>query len=274
MVEPSVPVDSYPLKKWVPRALLLTVAILIAVLWVQLTPGGILGKADAVGYAVCHRIELHSFHLGMRILPLCSRCTGMYLGAFITLLAFTVLRRKAGSYPSVPIQIALFIFAGFWALDGINSFLSVLPGVPHIYPPNNLLRLITGTLIGVSLATMIYPIFIQTTWREWHTYAVIPSWPWLSSLLGILALVIWAVQSENPMMLYPLALLSSIGVLTLLTMAYSVLTLTLFRRQNQARTWSDLWLPLLGGLTLALSQVAIIDLFRFALTGTWDGFHL
>jgi uncharacterized membrane protein len=234
----------------------------------------LLGKADAVGYAVCHRIDPRSFHLGMRILPLCSRCTGMYLGAFITLMAFLLLRRKAGSYPSVSIQIALFIFAGFWALDGINSFLLILPDTPHIYPPDNLLRLISGTLIGVSLATMIYPVFIQSAWREWHKSAVIPSWLWLFGLLSILALVIWAVQSENPMMLYPLALLSSIGVLTLLTMAYSVLTLTLFGRQNQAKTWTDLWLPLLGGLTLALSQVAMIDLIRFALTGTWDGFHL
>jgi uncharacterized membrane protein len=274
MVDPVAPTKRRWNGKQFPRLLLLTAAILIVALWLLLTPGGLLGKADAVGYAVCHRIDLHSFHLGMRILPLCSRCTGMYLGALITLIAFSVLRRKAGSYPSVPIRIVLFVFAGFWALDGINSFLSILPDAPHIYPPDNLLRLITGTLIGVSLATMIYPVFIQSAWSEWHTSAVIPSWPWLFGLLSILALVIWVVQSENPLLLYPLALLSSIGVLTLLTMAYSVFTIALFKRQNQARNWPDLWLLLLGGLTLALSQVAIIDLLRFALTGTWDGFHL
>jgi hypothetical protein len=59
---------------------LLLVAALAALLiaWLSLTPPGLLGKADAVGYAVCHRIELRSFHLDGRPLPLCARCSGMY----------------------------------------------------------------------------------------------------------------------------------------------------------------------------------------------------
>ena len=51
--------------------------------WLLNTPPGLLGKADAIGYAVCHRIDLRSFHLGERALPLCARCSGMYLGAML-----------------------------------------------------------------------------------------------------------------------------------------------------------------------------------------------
>jgi uncharacterized membrane protein len=253
---------------------LLTLAIVVISLWLLLTPGGLLGKSDAIGYAVCHRIDLRSFHLGERTLPLCSRCTGMYLGALFTLLAFVVFRGKAGSYPPKQIQYVLIGFAGLWVLDGVNSFLSLLPSVPQLYPSQNWLRLATGTLLGVSLMTMIYPVFIQTAWHSWGSSAIIPSWKWLFGLMGFLVLIDLGVLSENPLILYPLALFSSLGVLALLTLAYSVLALTFFRRQNSIVSVRELWFPLLGGLTLALTQVAIIDLLRYVLTGTWDGFHL
>jgi hypothetical protein len=198
----------------------------------------------------------------------------MYLGALFTLLAFILLRGKAGNYPAKPIQIVLFVFVAFWIVDGLNSFLTLLRGEPFLYQPQNWLRLITGTIVGVSLATMIYPVFIQTAWRDWQPEAVIPTWGWLTGLLGFLGIIIFSVMSDNPLILYPLALLSSTGVLALLTLAYSVLMLTLFKYQNQTMKWRQLIFPLLGGLTLALLQVAVIDLLRYALTGTWDGFHL
>jgi uncharacterized membrane protein len=256
------------------QVVILTMAISVVSLWLLLTPGGLLGKADAVGYAVCHRIDLRSFHLGERSLPLCSRCTGMYLGALVTLVALVLSRGKAGLYPPAAIRNVLILFASIWVLDGINSFLSIFPAAPHLYPPQNWLRLTTGTLIGVSLAAMIYPTFNQTAWRDWKPQPVIGSWRWLIGLLTILAIVFAGVLGENPMILYPLAILSSIGVLTLLGMAYLVLTITLFKRQNHAVTWHQLWLPIIGALTLAISQVAIIDLLRYLITGTWDGFHL
>src|SRR5512136_1841670 len=56
--------------------------------WLELTPPGLLGKMDAIGYAVCHQIPGRSFFLSERQLPLCARCSGMYLGACIGLLYF------------------------------------------------------------------------------------------------------------------------------------------------------------------------------------------
>ena len=261
-------------KSGIVRPLLITGAILFIALWLYLTPEGLLGKSDAVGYAVCHRIDLRSFSLGERTLPLCSRCTGMYLGALFTLIAFLFFRKNVSSYPRRSIQIVLFLFAGVWVLDGVNSFLSLLPGALSLYTPQNWLRLITGTLIGVSLTTLIYPVLIQTAWKESDPGAVIPSWGWFAGLLSFLGLILIGILSENPMILYPLALLSSVGVLALLTMAYTVLVLTVFRYQNRIMSWRELWFPLLGGATLALVQVAVIDLLRYVLTGTWEGFHL
>ena len=75
----------------------------VATTWVYFTPEGILGKAGAVGYAVCHRIDLRSFHLGLRQLPLCARCTGMYLGALLGLTYFGLRHPKATRYPGKPL---------------------------------------------------------------------------------------------------------------------------------------------------------------------------
>ena len=60
-------------------------AVLVFLGFLMVAPPGLLGKADALGYAVCHRIDARSFHIGTRQLPLCARCSGMYLGALLGL---------------------------------------------------------------------------------------------------------------------------------------------------------------------------------------------
>ena len=62
-------------------------AILVFTVWFYITPPGLLGKADAIGYAICHRIGERSFQIGDRQLPLCARCTGEFYAAGISLLA-------------------------------------------------------------------------------------------------------------------------------------------------------------------------------------------
>ena len=58
-------------------------AVVAFALWFAIAPPGLLGKADAVGYAICHRIGERSFHIGDRQLPLCARCTGEFFSAAI-----------------------------------------------------------------------------------------------------------------------------------------------------------------------------------------------
>ena len=46
------------------------------------------------GSLVCHQRPARSFHLWNARLPVCARCCGLYLGAFIGLLVALVLRRS------------------------------------------------------------------------------------------------------------------------------------------------------------------------------------
>ncbi|OGO13446.1 MAG: hypothetical protein A2Y93_06125 [Chloroflexi bacterium RBG_13_68_17] len=270
----ALPAERSSARPWRRLALLVAAAAVLAT-WLTQTPAGLLGKVDAIGYAVCHRIDLRSFHLGDRPLPLCSRCTGMYLGA---LLGFGFLalrgRGRAARLPSLPIVLTFGLFGLAFAVDGLNSYLHFFPGAPVLYEPSNVLRLVTGTLLGLGLAVVVYPGFHQTVWRQTLDEPVLRSFGELAVLLGAAGIVIGLVLTENPLILYPLALVSGLGVIVLLTSVYSMVVLLLLRKENQADTWRDLAWPLLGGLTLGFLQISLLDLGRFAVTGTWSGFTL
>ena len=249
------------------RLAVLLLAGTVIGLWLVVTPSGLMGKADAIGYAVCHRIDLRSFHLGDRPLPLCARCSGMYLGALLTLIYYTLIRPRAGLYPNRRI-VAVFVLFGFvWALDGLNSYMHLFPSAPHLYRPSNTLRVITGSLIGVALATLVYPVFNQTMWREWKHEPVLRSLWELMKLLVLVVGLVGLVITENPLILYPLGLLSSFTVLVLLALIYATMSLTILRLDNRADSWRDLVVPLIAGLTLGIIQIALLSLGRYLITG-------
>ena len=250
-----------------PRLAVLLLAGTVIGLWLAVTPSGLMGKADAIGYSVCHRIDLRSFHLGDRPLPLCARCSGMYLGALLTLIYYTLIRPRAGLYPNRRI-VAVFVLFGFvWALDGLNSYMHLFPSAPHLYRPSNTLRVITGSLIGVALATLVYPVFNQTMWREWKHEPVLRSLWELMKLLVLVVGLVGLVITENPLILYPLGLLSSFTVLVLLALIYATMSLTILRLDNRADSWRDLVVPLIAGLTLGIIQIALLSLGRYLITG-------
>ena len=248
--------------------LLLTIGFLV------FTPEGLLGKADAIGYAVCHRIDVRSYHIGERPLPLCTRCTGMYLGAIIGLVFQHRFGKRCSATPPRRI-IAIFAFLALaFAVDGLNSYLTFFPALPHLYPPTNSLRLITGSGMGLVIAAMLYPAFQQSVYRQVRDEPALKTLSQVFSLLLSTAFLDLLVMSQNPLLLYPLALLSAAGVLILLTMIYTLLWIIVLRRENQYNHWREYATFIIAGFGFALLQIILIDLGRFLLTGTWDGFHI
>lgn len=248
--------------------------MLILLAWLLNTPPGLLGKADAIGYAVCHRIDLRSFHLGDRQLPLCARCSGMYLGAMIGLLwqAFTSPRWMGSPPKRVIIVLGIFLFA--FAVDGINSFVSLFPGAPQLYPPSNSMRLLTGTGMGLVIAAALFPAFNASVWQQSDIRPAIGGLRRLGVIIILAILLDLFILTENPLLLYPLAIISAAGVLVLLTLVYTMLWLVVLKRENRYNGFEELIIPLIGGFGLALIQIGILDWLRYLLTGTWDGFHL
>ena len=243
--------------------------------WLSWTPNGLLGKADAIGYAVCHRIDLRSFHLGDRQIPLCARCTGQYLGAMISLLFLAVFRPRRTASPPWAIVAIMLLFAGFYALDGFNSYIHLIPQLSrfYLYQPSNTLRLVSGTGLGLGMGMLVFPAFNSTIWKKVDHRPVVQGTQDFMAILIIAALVDFLVLTENPLFLYPLAIVSASGVLVLLTLIYTMIVVIVSKNENAYENFRQLTLMVIIGFIIALVQISVLDVLRFILTGTWDGFH-
>ena len=247
--------------------------------WMYISPEGALGKLDAIGYAVCHRIDARSFQIGDRQLPLCARCTGEFYAAGLALIFQVFVSGKRSKLPSKGIIAVLVLFFLAFGIDGSNSYLyllkqtsqGALDKIPNLYIPNNILRLFTGSGMGIALAAVLYPIVNQTLWRETDDRPAL-EWKSFGILVGLVAVINLLVLTESPIILYPIAYLSALGTLSLLVIVFAILWVMLMRQDNEFEHPRQLWLPLLSGFTLAMLMILSIDLLRLQFTGTWSGF--
>ncbi len=250
--------------------------------FIYISPPGLLGKADAVGYAVCHRISERSFHIGARQLPMCARDTGTFTSAGITLLLLALFKPKRAGMPAKKIIFSLIALFLFWAFDGSNSYLylikqtyeGALSQIPNAYIPNNTLRLLTGTGMGMGMGTVLYAAFNQTAWKKLDMRPALKEWRDLGILVGILFLIALAILSESIIVLYPIAFISVFGVLVLLSLIFSVVWMMIMRQENSFTSLKEMWIALTAGFTLALIMLIVIDLLRFRMTGTWGAFPM
>lgn len=263
------------LTRWfVPIAALIAIAA-----WIYVAPPGLMGKLDAIGYAVCHRLDSHSLHIGNIQMPLCARCTGEFNAAFIALIFQGFLGCKRSRLPNRGIIALLVIFFLAFAIDGSNSYLALLkttyPGsftnIPNLYITDNTARVFTGSGMGIAMAAVLFPMYNQSIWRVPEEKPAL-EWPQFGILVCIILLFDFGMLTQNGIILYPIAILSSLGVLLLLSMVFSIVWIMVMKQDNAFDRTRQLWLPAVAGLTLAFLLILSIDLFRFNLTHTWGGF--
>lgn len=253
-------------------ALLLLIAALLVV-WLSLTPDGVSAKLAAVGFAFCHQIESHTLTLGSRLLPLCARCTGMYLGTFIGLSLLSPSRR-AGSVPSRGKIVALSVLALFFVVDGLNSTASTFFAWQGLYEPNNTLRLFSGLGLGMVIASVLLPLWNNILWREYRPAPVLRSWGQLLLMAAIEAGAGILVLTGWNWLYYPVAFLSILTIPLLLTMIYTLLWVMIKKKENTFQNWRECVIYIEAGLITTLVQIGLFDLIRWLLTGSWAGFHL
>ena len=253
--------------------LVLAACALIFGLWLLGTPEGVTGKADAIGYAICHQIADRSFQIDGHPLPLCARCTGIYLGVMTGFIILVLSdRRRSAELPPTPLIAILAGFVLVMGADGVNSFLTLFPGYTGPYEPSNTLRLLTGSLAGIAMINLLLPAFNTSLWARPERKAALRSLPELGGLLLVVLLVDAIVLLGNPVALLVLGLISAAGPPLILTLVWAVLFVSVTRQENHARTWRDLLVPLAAGLALTFLMIGGIDALRLAWTGTWAGF--
>ncbi|MCL4378815.1 MAG: DUF2085 domain-containing protein [Actinobacteria bacterium] len=114
---------------------------------------------NSLGFSVCHQIPERTLFFGKILMPVCSRCSGIYIGFLISIIfLFLTFRKKESDLPPVYIMILSIMFILSAIVDGALSYLGV-------YETNNILRLITGYLFGSGIAIIIYPIFVYQYYK-------------------------------------------------------------------------------------------------------------
>ena len=232
-------------------------------------PTSVVSKLDLVGYAVCHQITDRSFVIGGTQLPMCARDTGMFGSALLCILGYLVLRPpRVTRFPPPRFWPVLILFAMVWAADGLNSYMLLATGRVFYYLPHNSLRLLTGALMGVSLASFVVPFFNEALWSPSVRTALpaLQSWATLGALVLIalswVALVLW-----QPAALYgAYALISTLGTLLLLTVVNSLMVVLVRHRENTLTHWRQFLLPFLIGSTMTLLEIAAIGTLRSYIT--------
>lgn len=253
-------------KRWL-NLMLIFILLAVISLWLVFTPPKLEGKFHAVGYAVCHQLDSHSYSLGGKVLPLCARCSGTFLGVLITLITLNSKTRRSG-FPSRLKQAVLLAFFLFFAIDGVNASLPLL-GMTSLYPSSNLLRLISGLLFGITLANVVLPLWHQTLWIEPNPEPLFNRWRQLGLLLLLAAFAGILVVSDFAWLYYPIALLSTASIILILSMVYTLLWCILLKKENSLHRFGDGTRIYIAGLITAIIQIGVMNLIRYLLSGSW-----
>ena len=90
----------------------------------------------------------------------------------------------------------------------------------------------------------------------------------LGTGIALAAGAIAVVQGEPDWLLYPVSLLSTAGVLWMLTSVNTLIVLVVLRRDSQAGSWRDAAPWVLAGLMVTLVKLTAMGSARYLLTGT------
>lgn len=251
------------------RRILISACALVILGYAFYPPLSLLSKANLIGYSICHQIPERSFHLGGRQLPLCARCTGTYIGVLLGFTTVALLRRwRTGEMLHMGMVLIMVSFIGAMAVDGTNSYLSLFGTLPHPYTPHNWLRAATGSLNGIALSMIVFPVFNYTLRKRTQPIPPLRNVWELLPLLVVDAAAIALVQSQPAWLLYPLAILTTAGVLWMLTLVNTMILLLVFHQDSQAESWRGFLLPLTGGLVVTLIELTAMGALRYIVTGT------
>ncbi|MBA3822883.1 MAG: DUF2085 domain-containing protein [Ktedonobacterales bacterium] len=246
--------------QWLVVALLASFAV--ALLALAFWPGAtLIDRLRVLVGGICAQLPTHMFYPGGQGLPLCARNTGIYLGFSIgTIALFARGMGRTARMPKGWLALLLLGFVGVLGVDGINSFLLDLH-LPHLYQPNNLLRLTTGLLTGTTMAAFLLPTLNGVLWRNPDPRAAYRSPRFLLGLAPFLVLAFALVASQWGWLLYPLAILSSAGVVLALSLINLTFTLAFTGRIARFATYRQA-LPIFA-LAVALAIIELLLLFHF-----------
>ncbi len=214
-------------------------------------------------YAIVHGLvaQQHNIFVGGMQLPLCARNLGIYSSFLVTIGYLWVRRRQhAGGFPPRPITITLLTLVLIMIVDGFNSMAATMGRVP-LYPPYNVLRILTGIGMGMAIAVAFLAIFNQALRQNvQRRQRVVQNWDDMAVIVTLNLLIPIVIYADLGFMYWPLAFLAFVGIISEVY-AMNVLLASLFMGYRRsitsltqlARPATVAFLPtilLIGGLAL------------------------
>src|SRR4030095_7532314 len=107
---------------------------------------------------LCHQLPERSFFIEGHKLAVCSRCTGLYFGATLTLLAYPLLRS---------LRLAHAPHRRWLILAAIPLFIDFLLTFVGVWENTHTTRFVTGFLLGSVTVFYVMPGVVELSLKNW-----------------------------------------------------------------------------------------------------------
>jgi uncharacterized membrane protein len=112
----------------------------------------------SVGAVICHQIPERSFFWQGQQLPVCARCTGLYLSGAAGILGWLVLKAGRRSRPiRVDPRVALRVIA----VTAIPTLVTFATGVIGLWDGSNVTRALLAIPVGASAGAAVAAVFTK-----------------------------------------------------------------------------------------------------------------
>ncbi len=122
--------------------------------------------------------QAHTWSIGGQLLPVCQRCTGLYVGGMYALAAIMLLRPR-------PSRWCLWLNGAFLLL--------MIPFGYHLVWQNSIIRTVTGQLFGAGLSyfLLLSPLELISQRKFALTHS---EWPYFAAVLGGIPLLLTLIK--------------------------------------------------------------------------------
>ena len=106
----------------------------------------------AMGSVICHQLPDRSFFINGQQLPVCARCTGLYLSAGAGVCVWLVVKVARGWRPvTVPPRRALAVLA----ITAVPTVVSFASGVLGVWDGSNVTRAMLAVPLGLTAGAIV-----------------------------------------------------------------------------------------------------------------------
>jgi uncharacterized membrane protein len=208
-----------------------------------------------LGGGLCHQKVERSFSIDSLNMPVCSRCTGIYLGILLSLLALILIERKIkGEFPSLKIVL---ISVGVFLIMGLDVVLSTI----GLIQSSNIIRMITGFMSGWFMVLLLFPLANNSMFKRFARKNYLDSrkkfLTWLAA--GIVGVILFIFTNQFAFIFW--STLSVLGLIAFITLILFIIFFSLNRRLlGSIDSWKKYLAVIAAGM---ISSSVLLSIFSY-----------